>query len=273
MQSLIFGMIAALTWGFHDFLVRHVSQRAGAAPLLFVALLSGSAAFMPVAALLGNWGQMNLRAAGFALTSGLCFGLANVALYRAFAIGPVRLVAPITGTFPMLSIGITALQGNRPQVWEWLAVLAVLAGIALVAHQKHTMQAGHRTRLMAMAWAALASVCFALTFAAGQFAVREGADLPVLLLTRLAALALIGTTVFLRRDGLTTVRPYLKLLCVIGSLDVIALGFVLAAGRLANPEYASITSSTYGMVTILLAWRFMGEPMQPLQWLGVAVVF
>ncbi len=40
-----------------------------------------------------------------------------------------------------------------------------------------------------------------------------------------------------------------------------------------HPEYAAVASSIFGIVTILLAWRFLSEAMKPVQWLGVAVVF
>jgi len=67
--------------------------------------------------------------------------------------------------------------------------------------------------------------------------------------------------------------PALSPALLAGLLDVAALGFVLAAGGLPHPEFAAVTSSVFGMVTILLAWRFLGEGMRPVQWIGVGVVF
>ena len=48
---------------------------------------------------------------------------------------------------------------------------------------------------------------------------------------------------------------------------------MVAAGSIAHPEYAAVASSIFGIVTILLAWRFLSEAMKPVQWIGVAVVF
>jgi drug/metabolite transporter (DMT)-like permease len=36
---------------------------------------------------------------------------------------------------------------------------------------------------------------------------------------------------------------------------------------------ASVASSIFGIVTILLAWKFLREPMRAFQWGGVALVF
>jgi len=58
-----------------------------------------------------------------------------------------------------------------------------------------------------------------------------------------------------------------------GVLNALALGLVQAAASLPNPEYAAITAALFGVLTILLAWRVLGERVQPLQWVGIAVVF
>jgi len=48
---------------------------------------------------------------------------------------------------------------------------------------------------------------------------------------------------------------------------------VALAGRFPNPEIAAITSSIFGLITILLAMVFLGEKVRPVQWLGVLAVF
>ena len=56
-------------------------------------------------------------------------------------------------------------------------------------------------------------------------------------------------------------------------LDALGLGLVIVAGGLPLAEYAAIASSLFGVITILLAWRFLGEAVAGRQWLGIAVVF
>ena len=71
-------------------------------------------------------------------------------------------------------------------------------------------------------------------------------------------------------DGLGRIWPALLLM---GVLDVAALTAVTLAGGLPKAEYAAVASSVFGIVTILLAWRFLNEPMRAAQWGGVALVF
>ena len=62
-------------------------------------------------------------------------------------------------------------------------------------------------------------------------------------------------------------------LVMMGVLDAGAIGLVTASASLPNPEYAAISSSLFGVLTILLAWKILKESVAPLQWAGIATVF
>ena len=271
MQSLLYGLIAALTWGLHDFCVRHLSQKLAVAAMLLAVLSLGSVALIAVITLTGSWAQIDARSAMFAIASGSCYVFGCVGLYIAFGIGPVRLVAPIGGAYPVLSVALAAISGQSIRVDQWLATLAVVVGIAVVARQPDN--AATDNRIKAMLWAALGATGFALTFALGHVAAQGGAELSVILVARLTAVLIVGAWVISHRQPLAPLRPHLPLLALMGVLDVTALGFVIAAGSLANPEFAAVASSVFGLITILLAWRFLGEAMRAWQWCGIALVF
>jgi len=270
MLSLGFGLVAALAWGLHDFLVRKVTQHGAVAPLMFVVMAAGAVALGPLSVVAG-WGDMTPRAALIAAGSGAAYAGAMLSLFRAFAIGPVRLVAPICGAYPMGTMVLALLQSRSVGVLEWSAVVAVVAGIALVARQSGDSPAQGRSA--AILWAVAGAICFALTFHFGQIAAEAGGELPATFLSRISGLSLVSAYLLATRTSLAPTRPFLKTLSLMGILDATALTCVLAAGSIAHPEYAAVASSIFGIVTILLAWRFLAEAMQPVQWLGVAVVF
>ena len=287
MQSLLYGLIAALTWGLHDFCVRHLSQRLTSATMLLASLLAGSLVLLGVIGASGAWVQITAPVSAYSMASGACYAMACFGLYKAFAIGPVRLVAPICGAYPVLSFALAALMGQPIRWDQWLATLAVVAGIAVVARQPADDTAANpASRNTAMIWATIGAVGFALTFALGQTAVYSAgvyeaggqgdqslAELPITLMSRLAAIALVAGWVIWHRLPLAPLRPHVPILVLMGLLDMTALALVLAAGGLANPEFAAVASSLFGLVTILLAWRFLREPMVMQQWGGVALVF
>jgi len=139
--ALGMGLLAALAWGVHDLCVRTVSRRADIPACLAGVFTVGLVLMLPF----GVWraivadpgGTVTIAERSMSLWSGLgvgvLFALANYALYRAFAAGPVRLVAPITAAYPVVTVGLAALAGQSVSVASWLAIAVVIVGIALVA--------------------------------------------------------------------------------------------------------------------------------------------
>jgi drug/metabolite transporter (DMT)-like permease len=270
-QSLILGLGAALLWGLHDFTVRRIGGRADVSVLLLMALVFGTVWLAPFAFVAGGWDTLTAPVTRLALVSGACFACAGYGLYRAFAIGPVRLVAPICGAYPVLSVAFAVARGQEAGALVWLGVLAVVGGIALVARGESDGTDDRKTE--AILWAVLSCVGFAATFGLSQWAAEGAADLPVSLVQRLGAVALVLAVITLRRPDMRPALAMWPTLLMMGALDVGALTLVTVAGGFANPEFASVSSSIFGLVTILLAWRLLAEAMTPPQWLGVATVF
>lgn len=275
MLALGFGLTAALIWAVHDLLARKLTQGAALLPILFTVFGAGSVALLPVAMVTGDWSAMTGWAWAIAIASGLTYALAGGCLYKAFSVAPVRLVSPVIGAYPMLSLAIAAAQGRAVTVMDWLAVCAIVAGIAIVAltSREDSPDGYAAPPAVALGWAAFSAIGFATTFALGQEATRHGSELPVSLIGRLVALAAIVALATLRHVPLAPPRRQVWLLCLMGVMDAVALGVVTASGRLPQAEYASVTASLFGVLTVLLAAWFLREKVRPVQWLGIATVF
>jgi drug/metabolite transporter (DMT)-like permease len=272
MLSLTLGMIAALAWGVHDICVRYVSQRGGVLPALATVMVGGSVFLLPITGVFGNWAGMTIASYGYSILSGVFYLIGAVGLYNAFSIGPVRLVAPIMGAYPILSIGWAAMMGQSVPWDQWIAVGAVIFGVAVVSFLSDSEESGGSQKA-AIGWALLGAGGFALAFAVGHIATQAGSELPVVLVTRLAA-ALGAVVLLLASKGAKLPeRSAWPLLVLMGLLDAIALGIVIASGNLYRPEFAAVAASTFGMITIILAWLFLKERMTTPQWIGVAISF
>lgn len=275
MLALGFGLTAALLWAVHDLLARKLSQDAALLPILAVVLAAGTVGLLPVAMLMGGWDRMPGAAWGIAALSGLAFAVAIGGLYRAFSMAPVRLVSPVVGAYPLLSLVIAAAQGRPVPPGDWLAVLAIVVGIAIVAiASRDDGPEGYAASPgVALSWAGLAALGFAGTFALAQAATRIGAELPVMLAGRVVALLFIGSLMLWKAAERGPPRGQLWVLSGMGLIDALALGLVTAAGGLAHAEYASVASSLFGVLTVLLAAWFLKEHVRPVQWLGISAVF
>lgn len=275
MLSLTLGLLAAFCWGVHDVCVRFATERTSAAVALLTVLSVGLVLVGPLAALSGEWPLLTRGAILAALASGAVYAAAAYALYRAFDIGPVRLVAPIIAAFPVLSVLWAAARGPIPSADQIGAVFAIVAGVGLIAFLSDHTGAGtaRGSRKAAIGWSAVSCVGFAATFAFGHVASGGGAELPSIFLTRAAAVLTLGTVMILRGGWPQTRGAPWKLLAIMGVCDVTAIALVQAAGALPRPEFAAVASSTFGMVTILLAWAFLKERVSTAQWSAAGLVF
>ena len=275
MLALSIGLTAAMIWAVHDLLARKVSQGAALLPIIATVLAAGCIVLAPVALILGDWSAMTPASVAIAVVYGLTYAVAGGALYRAFSVAPVRLVSPVIGAYPMVSLAIASAQGQAITPADWLAVLAICTGIAIVAlAASNDAPEGYAAPpATALGWAALSALGFASTFALGQEATRQGSELPVMLIGRVVALAAIMALATARRSSLQPKRAQLWLFALMGAFDAVALGLVTAAGALPRAEYASVTSSLFGVLTVLLAAWILREHVRPVQWIGIAAVF
>ena len=272
MLSLTLGMIAACAWGVHDFCIRFVSQRGGILPAIATVMVGGALFLLPISGAFGNWSAMTLQSFGLSVISGAVYLVGCISLYKAFGIGPVRVVAPIVGSYPILSIGWAALMG-QPVLWDqWLAVGCVIMGVAIVGMLSDHSESDGSQRA-AIGWSLVGAGGFAMAFAVGHLATQVGSELPVILVTRLSAATGAITLLALSSGAKIPERSAWPLLALMSLLDALALGIVIAAGNLYRPEFAAVAASTFGIITIILAWLFLKERMTGGQWFGVAVCF
>lgn len=275
MLALGIGLTAALIWAVHDLLARKLSQGAALLPIFATVLLAGLAVLAPVALIAGDWQAMTGPAVGISVVYGLAYAVAGGALYKAFSLAPVRLVSPVIGAYPMLSLLVAVIQGQPVTPADWLAVSAIVCGIAIVAlAARDDAPDGYAAApIVALGWAALSATGFAATFALGQEATRQGSELPVMLIGRSVALLAILALALALRNPVRPQRSQTWLLALMGAFDAVALGLVTAAGALPRAEYASVTSSLFGVLTVLLAAWFLRERVRVVQWLGIGAVF
>ena len=112
-----------------------------------------------------------------------------------------------------------------------------------------------------------------LVLSAGQAAAPIFDGVETTWLARCFGLGAIGI-VYLVKPGKTAIPArWLPVLAVMGVLDVAALGAIVAAGDLPDAAFATVVSSTFGAVTVLLARAILKEPVAPLQAAGIVLIF
>ena len=273
MNTLALGMIAALCWGFHDICVRFLSQKTPLSACIFTVLLTGLVFHLGLMGVTGGFAPLPAEAMWLSIGAGGFFVLATFGLYHAFKRGPVRLVAPLIASYPILSVGHAAANGTVITPLQWFAVAAIVLGVATVAALSDTSTGEAPPKGPTILFSLISAVGFAGTFALGQHAAELSGEMPTTLVTRILAVGLTILILLAFKLPFWPGKRALPLLIAMGIADGIALLCVLAAGSLPDPQYAAVTSSMFGLLTILLAWFLLKERMSLHQWGGCIVAF
>ncbi len=273
MSALALGLLAALCWGFHDLAVRYVSQSVNVIAALMSVLVAGAVLQFGLVAIWAGFAPISAKAVTNAVAAGGFYLLAGLSMYAAFQRGPVRLVAPLVASYPVLSVTLAIWRGSEVSLWHWLAIIAIGVGVSIVSARSQDDGTEYPAAAPTIAFSILAAIGFAATFALGQYAAELGDEFTVSLIGRLTAIPALTVVALLSRQSLWPGTRALPLLCVMGALDAVALLCVVSAGGLPNAQYASVTASIFGLLTVVLAWAILQEKMAPYQWLGCIIAF
>ena len=284
-MEFIFGLASALCFGLADFLARFSTRRAGVYRTLLYMQCVGFLGVTLYLLVTGQVMHLDTKLQWQPWLWGVLAALTNIvsylALYRAFAIGQLAVVAPIASGYAAVTVLLSVLSGEKLAIWQWVGIMAVLVGVVLAAMHKQEApgdqqhEEKERSHLPAGVGAAIiAAFGLGFTFWLLGFAVTPvlGDALPIWLFRLVAICVMIPLTA---GAGQSLALPHgrsLALVIGIGLLDTGAfiastLGF--ATGQVA---IVSVLSSLYSVVAVLLAWLFLKERLRPVQWTGIILL-
>ena len=285
-MGILLGLVAALGWGVADFMARFATRRAGAYRTLMYMQLIGFLVLTAAMAATGHWSKFFPSCTEHqAWAWAICAGLLNVgsafSLYRSFEIGVLALVAPIAASYPALTVMLSLWSGERLTVPHALGVVAAILGVVLAAvtfsaPPEEYSSADHRQHLFrGVPWALAAAVGFGLLFWVLGFHVMPifggAASVWMVRITTFSTLALL--VVPLRQSGKPPGGSMLWLVAGVGIIDTAAFVANNLALKYQQVAVASVLSSLYGAVTVLLAAIFLRDKLERTQWAGIALIF
>jgi drug/metabolite transporter (DMT)-like permease len=273
MSAIALGLVAAFCWGLHDITIRYLSRTVPLMGALLCVLMAGLAFQTAVLVSTDDIRLPQGEAIWLSIGSGVAFLMASLGLYYAFERGPVRLVSPIIGAYPIASITFAALGGEIVTAGQIAAVLLIVAGVGVVASLADTSGDPVPPKGPTILLSIISALGFATTFALGQRAAALDGELQSTLVARVVAFSLLACLIFAIRAPIKIGRSATLPLLAMGLLDGIALLAVLSAGRVENPQFAAVASSMFGLFTIVLAWGLLKERMTMPQWAGCIVAF
>jgi drug/metabolite transporter (DMT)-like permease len=273
MSSVLFGLLTAVCWGCADFVARFTGRAVGpdvalAGMLVASAVLLTLLAVLTSAPLIESLAEWHLIVA-----TGLGVMAATLLLYAGLARGPIGMVAPIAGAYPAFNVVIGLATGIVPTGLQWLAILAVMAGVAVVARSAPAPAGeGAGDLRLTFGIALLSALAFAFAISAGQAAARLHGELAVTAAARwVSVVAAFGYLVIRGRPVL--VPPGWRWpVAAQGTLDGGAYLALFAAAHGPGSVIAAVVASSFAAVTVVLARVVLREPMSSAQWAGIAMI-
>ncbi len=281
--SVLWGAGAAISWGFADFIARFTGRSVGVAATFLAVSVIGLGALLLFMWLHGeimlwqNPDAIGVLGLGLLVLSGVSAAVATILLYEALTKGPVSLSSPIVSSYPALAMPISIAFGASPNWWHWLALIFTLGGIWLVAlvvssenkWREHYDGAVIRRSIQLSIGGALG---FAITLIAADRAIEIYGPWQTMAATRIVGAIIFISWFMLRREAPRLYPRLWPILIVLSVLDSMGyLGVYIGLGY-ANGEFAIVASSAYSVVAVILARIFLREPVNIVQWGGVALV-
>ena len=197
-------------------------------------------------------------------------------LFKAFSLGPVSLVGPITAGYPVLAVLWGVFNGLEPTLVQWGCVGATLLGAIIVARSGepdggiNAVEPGKMPALLF--FAVMAVLGYSSSIVLGQQAAVTVGEVDATWLSRpVALLVLLPFAFFDGKRGALSRNQWIAIF-VMGGLDVLGVIAVNASGHFPGKEFAGIGISAYAAISVIMAMIFLKEKVSPGQWVGLIMI-
>src|SRR5258708_2024401 len=131
-MGILLGLLTALTWGGADFMARFATHRIGALRSMLYMQLIGFLLLTISLPWLGGWGHLadgsGWQPWAWGFVAGSFNAMSGLALYRAFEIGKMAVVAPLSASYPALTLLLSWMTGERLSMVRIAGIICTLAG-------------------------------------------------------------------------------------------------------------------------------------------------
>jgi len=280
-MGVLFGLLTALAWGSSDFVARFATRRIGSLRTTLYMQLTGFLLLTVCLPWVGGWGHL-LDGSGWqpwawGVVAGIFNGVASLALYRSFEVGKMSVVAPVSASYPALTVVLSLFSGERLTVVRAAGIGLILVGVLAVARgESISAEPAEHKSSSGIGWAMLSAIGFGILFwLLGTRIVPAVGFAATVWMIRLTSSLL--TAIVLLGGGQTLAPPRefstSGMLVLMGLLDTGAFVLNNRGMLLDQVSVVSVLASLYGAVTVLFAAIFLRERLARSQWLGIVAIF
>ncbi|MGB7727957.1 MAG: EamA family transporter [Candidatus Acidiferrum sp.] len=273
-MGIVLGLLTALSWGSSDFLARFATRKIGTLRTMLYMQFAGLLLLTVALHWLGGLGHLadgsGFRPWAWGILVGVLNTCGTLALYRSFEIGKMSIVAPISSSYPALTMLLAATTGERLTPARLIGFALILAGVVVVARGENAPvdtntidgQQQSNKKHLGVGWALLAALSFGVMFwLLGTRAVPLIGSAQTVWIIRLTSVVLVAAVILIARQPLALPEKGANgWILGIGILDTSAYVLNNYGMRLEQVSVVSVLASLYGAVTVALERpRFWGR--------------
>lgn len=282
-MGILIGLLTALTWGGADFTARFSTHRIGTLRTMFYMQFVGFLLLTISMRWLGGWGHLadgsGWQPWAWGFLAGSLNACGTLSLYRSFEIGKMSVVAPLSASYPALTLILSWLGGDHLSAARVVGILFILCGVAVVAGGEHLPSENSAQPKTAntrgIGWACVAAIAFGVLFwLLGIRVVPRVGAIQAVWMIRLTSSFLTAFVILSAAQPMNLPRGGIRWMVLgMGTFDTLA--FVLSNHGMQMEQVAviSVLGSLYGAVTVGLAAIFLREHISRWQWTGIATIF
>jgi drug/metabolite transporter (DMT)-like permease len=297
-MGILLGLLTALSWGSSDFLARFTARRIGSLRTTLYMQLVGLVLLTISLPWIGGWGHLfdgsGWQPWAWGALVGVLNGISTLSLYRSFEVGKLAVVAPLSASYPALTVAISVVTGEHLSAMRAAGIAFILAGVIVVVRGEVEPDdvepdSGELDRVAPLSRAAperkaangigaamISAAGFGVLFwLLGNRVVPRVGFASTVWMIRLTSSVLTALVIVAMKQPIALRRKDNVSLWLLG-MGVLDTGaFVLnnLGMQLEQVSVVSVLASLYGAVTVLLSTVVLHEKMSRWQWLGIVAIF
>ena len=287
-MGILLGLLTALSWGCSDFLARFASRRIGSLRTTLYMQLTGLVLLTIFLRWIGGWGHLfdgsGWQPWAWGALAGALNAISSLSLYRSFEVGKLSVVAPLSASYPALTVGISVFTGEHLTAMRAAGIMLILIGVIVVVWgeaESESVAPASQSILKkkpesGIGAAMIAAVGFGVLFwLLGNRVVPRVGFASTVWMIRLTSSALTALVVLAMKQPISLPRNDTASLWLLamGVLDTGAFVLNNRGMQLEQVSVVSVLASLYGAVTVLLSTVVLREKMSRWQLLGIVAIF
>ena len=286
-MGILLGLATALCWGSADLFARFATRKLGTFRTMLYMQVCGCLLITLVMPQLGGWGHLADGSGWRPWAWGICAGGLNIvstlALYRSFEIGKMSIVAPLSASYPVLTLLLSVFTGERLTLVRLAGIILTIVGVLLVASGEKIPEdanlldgkAHPGKKNLGVGWALLSAIGFGVMFwLLGIRVVPALGAAPSVWTIRATSICATLLVILLARQSMAPPsKRDVPWIFAVGLLDTSAYVFNNYGMQHEQVSVVSVLASLYGAVTVALAAILLREHISRSQWLGITAIF